>query len=223
MKDLRPIRGKYYIADLISQGEHECQDFKFSISDPSKIARSISAFANNKGGRLLIGVKDNGVVAGVRNEEDIFVVEQAASLYCRPEVTLEFTAFRVDGGLTVIRAVIPEIADRPVQAREPDGRWRAYYRVADENIVASPLMVKSWQLARDNNGILLTLSQAERTVLTLLESNRPMTVEMIMEQGHTSRITAEAAVVRLAALRMVKFVYTGGGVRIAAMGESEMQ
>lgn len=78
MKDLKGIKGKYYIARLIEEGEHEHQDFKFAISDARKIARSISAFANNSGGRLLVGVKDNGVVAGVRNEEDIFVVEQAA-------------------------------------------------------------------------------------------------------------------------------------------------
>ena len=81
MKDLRPVRGRYYIRELISQGEHEEQDFKFAISDARKIARSVSAFANNRGGRLLVGVKDNGTIAGVRSEEDIFVVEQAARMY----------------------------------------------------------------------------------------------------------------------------------------------
>ena len=81
MKDLRAIKGKFYLRQIIAEGEHEHQDFKFAISDARKIARSISAFANNSGGRLLIGVKDNGVIAGVRNEEDIYVVEQAAQLY----------------------------------------------------------------------------------------------------------------------------------------------
>ena len=84
MKDIRGIKGKYYIARLIEEGEHEHQDFKFAISDARKIARSISAFANNDGGRLLVGVKDNGVIAGIRNEEDIYVVEQAAGVYCSP-------------------------------------------------------------------------------------------------------------------------------------------
>ena len=79
MKDLNPLKGKYYIEELVAQGEHQQQDFKFLISDARKIARSISAFANRDGGRLLIGVKDNGTIAGVRNEEDIYVVEQAAA------------------------------------------------------------------------------------------------------------------------------------------------
>ena len=50
----------HYIQDLILEGEHEHQDFKYQITDARKIARSISAFANNSGGHLLIGVKDNG-------------------------------------------------------------------------------------------------------------------------------------------------------------------
>ena len=145
MKDLRAVRGASLIHSLIAQGEHEHQDFKFAISDARKIARSISAFANNDGGRLLIGVKDNGVVAGVRNEEDIYVVEQAADRYCRPAVPVEFKGYKVDGTLLVIVAEIAACNERPVMASEPDGSWRAYYRVADENIVAHPLMVEAWR------------------------------------------------------------------------------
>ena len=44
----------------ISQGEHQTQDFKFEIDDQKKIARTLAAFGNANGGRLLIGVKDNG-------------------------------------------------------------------------------------------------------------------------------------------------------------------
>lgn len=40
---------------LIAQGEHQEQDFKYEISSISKIARSLSAFANTDGGRLLVG------------------------------------------------------------------------------------------------------------------------------------------------------------------------
>ena len=50
-----------YIHALIAEGEHQQQDFKFEISDARKIAKTLSAFANTDGGRLLIGVKDNGM------------------------------------------------------------------------------------------------------------------------------------------------------------------
>ena len=70
-----------YIHRLISEGEHVHQDFKFEISDARKIAKSISAFANTEGGRLLVGVKDNGKIAGVRSEEEIYMIEAAAQRY----------------------------------------------------------------------------------------------------------------------------------------------
>ena len=59
-----------YIHTLIAEGEHQQQDFKFEISDARKIAKTLSAFANTDGGRLLIGVKDNGKIEGVRSEEE---------------------------------------------------------------------------------------------------------------------------------------------------------
>ena len=145
MKDIKAIKGKFYIQGLIEEGEHEHQDFKFSISDARKIARSVSAFANNDGGRLLVGVKDNGNIAGVRSEEDIYVIEQAAQMYCRPSQKVEFTAFKTEGGAIVIRADIAKSTHRPVQAQEPDGSCRSFYRVKDENIVASELMVRAWR------------------------------------------------------------------------------
>ena len=86
-----------YIQKLISEGEHIHQDFKFAISDAKKIAKSLSAFANTEGGRLLVGVKDNGKIAGVRSEEEIYMVEAAATLYCRPEIELETHIYHIEG------------------------------------------------------------------------------------------------------------------------------
>ena len=70
---MRILTDTQYIHQLVAEGEHDHQDFKFEISDARKIARSISAFANTGGGRLLVGVKDNGKIAGIRSEEEIHV------------------------------------------------------------------------------------------------------------------------------------------------------
>lgn len=208
MKDIKAIRGSFYIARLIAEGEHEHQDFKYAISDARKIARSVSAFANNNGGRLLIGVKDNGTVAGVRNEEDIFVIEQAAQLYCRPEVELRFTAFRVDGGLTVIRAEIDRATARPVMAQEPDGRWRAYYRVADENIVAPDLMLRAWR--ESDTPRLMRLTDAERKAMEILQRDGSLTVESVARAAAISHSSAADILVGLHSLGLVSFRYTHG-------------
>lgn len=217
MKDIPHIRGKFYIAKLIAEGEHETQDFKYAVSDARKIARSISAFANNSGGRLLIGVKDSGAVAGVRNEEDIYVVEAAAQLYCRPAQELRFTAFTTEGGAVVIRAEISPSPTRPVQAQEPDGSWRAYYRVKDENIVAHPLMVRAWRRSASGEGLTMMLSESEQRVLEHLRSVPSSSIEQIMLAASLSRRTAEEMIVRLATIGVVEFVHVREGFEIAVV------
>ena len=205
MKDIPSIRAGALLARLISQGEHEQQDFKYQISDARKIARSISAFANRSGGRLLVGVKDNGVIAGVRNEEDIYVIEQAAEMYCRPAQQVEFAALRSAEGTTVIRASVPRAQSRPVLAQEPDRSWRAYYRVADENIAAHPLMVNGWQLAASLSPESMRLDGPDVAILDSLRLFGEMEVDQVLLNSRASRRVAQAAVARLAALGLVEF------------------
>lgn len=207
-KDLPAIRGKYYIQRLIEEGEHEHQDFKYKISDACKIARSISAFSNNDGGRLLVGVKDNGVIAGIRSEEDVHVIEAAAEIYCRPAVRVEMTAFQCEGGLVVLRASIPRAEARPVECREEDGSWRAYYRVADENIAAHPLMVRTWRREYVEAADGLAFSADEGALLQSLESLGPVDVEQMILHTHLSRRSAEDMIVKLAGMGLVEFVYS---------------
>lgn len=208
MKDLRPIRGKFHINRLVEEGEHERQDFKYLISDARKIARSISAFANNAGGRLLIGVKDNGTIAGVRNEEDIYVIEQAAELYCRPAMTLSFKAYTAgDDGAVVIIAEIPRADKRPVRASEPDGAWHAYYRVADENILAHPAMVHAWRSASRSRPAMLAWSHAEQTLLDAISSGLTPTPEEFQVMARLSTAAARDIIARLHAMDIIRFTF----------------
>lgn len=209
MKDIKAIRGRYYVHGLIQEGEHEHQDFKFAITDAPKIAHSISAFANNDGGRLLVGVRDNGSVAGVRSEEDIYMIEQAAQLYCRPAQHVDITAFSVEGGAIVVRAQIARAERRPVYARDTDGSWRAYFRVNDENIVAHPVMLAAWERKSRGADTLFTLSEAETALLAYLDEWGMTTIERYMTGAHISHAAAVDIVARLYAMGIIDFTYTG--------------
>ena len=138
-----------FIRSLIAEGEHVRQDFKFEVSDSRKIARSLSAFANTEGGRLLIGVKDNGRIAGVRSEEEMYMVEAAAKVYCDPEVEVEMRVYRPEGRSVLIASVEP-VPRKPVRVKEEGGRKLAYVRIADENILASPVHIGVWRCEADN-------------------------------------------------------------------------
>ena len=110
---MKPLTDTDYIHALIAEGEHQQQDFKFEISDARKIAKTLSAFANTDGGRLLIGVKDNGKIAGVRSEEEKYMIEAAAQLYCVPEVEYTLKTYIVEGRQVLV-ATIEENPHKPV-------------------------------------------------------------------------------------------------------------
>lgn len=193
---------------MVAEGEHSRQDFKYAISDARKIARSVSAFANNSGGRLLIGVKDNGVIDGVRNEEDVYVVEQAAERYCRPAQTVHFQAYRVDASVRVIVASIDPAPERPVMVVEAPDRLRAYYRVADSNIAAHPLMVRAWRMAAGSNTTPLT--SRHYAVAALFDDHTDALDErQIALALHLPTDVCDDILARLIAADVIDFIYDG--------------
>ncbi len=87
----------------IREDEHLTQYFKYVINDCEKIARSLSAFANTEGGRLLVGVKDNGNIVGVSSDEEFFMIDSAAHRYCLPEVPFTTYEWHVHNTITFNR------------------------------------------------------------------------------------------------------------------------
>lgn len=171
-----------YIQKLISEGEHIHQDFKFAISDARKIAKSLSAFANTEGGRLLVGVKDNGKIAGVRSEEEIYMVEAAATLYCRPEIELETHIYHIEGK-DVLEVQINESTQKPIYALDENNHPWAYVRIKDENILTNPIHLNIWKHDREEKKVIITYTQREQQVLTILKQQGALTL------GQCSKLT----------------------------------
>ena len=149
---------------LIAQGEHQQQDFKYVISSVNKIAHSLSAFANTDGGRLLVGVRDNGRIAGVQSDEEIYMIDAAAKSFCLPPVECQMQTTHQEG-CSVLICTVEVSGRRPVLAREEDGSQRAYVRVADQNIVASPVHLELWR--QQQSGRESILHEADRRWLSL--------------------------------------------------------
>lgn len=144
---MRHTAAEDYLKRLIAEGEHERQDFKYEVSDARKIARSLSAFANTSGGRLLVGVKDNGRIAGIDSDEEYYMVQAAAEVCCTPVPNVEMQAVTA-AGKTVLIATVHEADDKPVRVIDADGRRTAYVRRADENVLASPVHIRVWEQQR---------------------------------------------------------------------------
>ena len=196
---------KHYLLSLIREGEHQQQDFKYRVSDACKLAKSVSAFANTDGGRLLIGVRDDGYLAGVRSEEEIFMMHQAAYKFCKPEPSIKFDTFHVDGR-TIVIATVPPSDKRPVCAQNDEGRMRAYIRIKDENIVASPVHLALWRESQKPQGSVLTYNDNIKKLLNVMEGSQ--TLNQIVRLSKLPRHKVITLLARLIRFGTARWEYT---------------
>jgi len=192
-----------YITKLIQQGEHQQQDFKFCISDSKKIARSLVAFANTDGGRLLVGVKDNGRIAGVRSEEEYYMIEAAAKIYSKPTIEIATHQHLVEGK-TVLEINIEPSREKPHFAKDDDGKWWAYFRKDDENRLANKIMIEVWKRQKSTDGILINYSNAEKTLLDYLATNEKISVSKYSRIAHLTYKKAEEIIINFRTLNILK-------------------
>jgi predicted HTH transcriptional regulator len=204
-----------YLQSLINEGEHQQQDFKYRVSDAQKLAKSVSAFANTDGGRLLIGVRDDGHMSGVRDEEEIYMMHQAAYRYCRPEASIKFDTFHVspsdthDGsrGLrTIVVATVSPSEKRPICAVSDDGKQRAYIRIADENIVASPVHLAIWRESQNPQGSMMTYTDAVRKLIDALHDQR-LTLNQLVRRSTLPRQKVITLLARLIRFHVAQWEY----------------
>ena len=196
---------RHYLQSLISEGEHQQQDFKYRVSDAQKLAKSVSAFANTDGGRLLIGVRDDGTMSGVRSEEEIYMMHQASYRYCRPEASIKFDTFHVDGH-TIVVATVPPSERRPICAISDDAGPRAYIRIADENIVASPVHLAVWRESQSPQGTMMTYTESVKTILEVLQG-RHLPLNHLVRRSRLPRPKVVILLARLIRFRVVRWEY----------------
>ncbi|MFN9520044.1 MAG: helix-turn-helix domain-containing protein, partial [Bacteroidota bacterium] len=164
------------VLQLIARGESDTLDFKKTISSASKIAKTLVAFANHKGGRLLVGVNDNGHLSGVKSEDEKYMLDLAASFYCKPEIKLELTEWEM-GDKTIIEAVIPEGTDKPYYAKDEEGKWWVHIRVKDHSLLASKIVVDVLKRQSAKTNTLIKYTRHEQSLLQYLEKNHRITLK----------------------------------------------
>jgi len=191
------------IIDLIRNGENLYTDFKFEISDSRKIARSISAFANTDGGRLLVGVKDNGKIAGIRTEEEYYMIQGASSLYLKPKMQPGYKNWKING-LTVLEVIVEKSDNQIYYAQNESRTWKPYIRIHDQNHIAPPLLEKIWK-KKNKKGILLRYSIAESNLLHYLEKNKETNREQFKKFALVSDNEADEILSDLTVLKVIDY------------------
>jgi len=185
------------IRKLIFEGEGVSLDFKKTITSCEKIAKTMVSFANNKGGRLLIGVADDGTINGVKSEdEERYMINKAAHLYAKPALEPIFEEVYFDHKM-VLMVDIAESTLKPHYSLAEDGKWWVYVRVKDKSVLASKIVVDVLKRSSDKDGVLIEYSDREKSLLEYLDKMTRITVKEYCELIKVSRRQAQRILVNL--------------------------
>lgn len=185
-----------YLKELIAGGENQQLDFKYCVSDSRKIARTLSAFANSDGGRILIGVRDNGGIAGVKSDEEYYMVDTAAEIFCRPKITYTIKQ-HVTEGKTILEVEVVKGNRKPYQAKDENGRWLSYFRHLDQNLLANRVLLQVWRKEKKGRGLIVKFSDAENSLMDYLGKNGSITLSKFRKIAGISSYRAESILANL--------------------------
>lgn len=85
-----------FIKEILKQDEGVQLDFKHSIKNQVKIAKTMIAFANTLGGMIVIGISDKKQIIGIDADEEIFMIEQANLNHISPPVSFSFDIYEIN-------------------------------------------------------------------------------------------------------------------------------
>ncbi len=199
---------------LIDQGEHQRLDFKFRIDSSAKIAKTLSAFANTDGGKLLIGVKDNGRITGIDPEEEYYMIEGAAELYCKPAVSFSSTVYESEDKL-VLEIDVPPSPDKPHFAKE-GAQWIAYVRQKDENYTANKVLLRYLRDKKPNQRKnLIAYGPEERLLFEYLSANEDVSVSKFSRLARIPIYRAEKILALFLKWGVIKWEASDKGIRFS--------
>lgn len=185
------------IKTLILQGEGEQLDFKNRISSCEKIAKTLVAFANSKGGKLLVGVADNGYINGVKSEdEEKYMLQRAGHLYCRPALELHFEEIYVDDKLVLI-AEVAQSDTKPHYALGEDHKWWVYVRVHDKSRLAGKVAVDVLHRSSLPEGVLINYTDKEKELLAYVHHHAKTQLPELCKHLKLSRRKTQRILVNL--------------------------
>lgn len=189
------------LIEIIEQGECSTVEFKRKIASPKKIAKEISAFANTKGGYLIIGVDDDRSIIGVHSEkDDVDEILFACDFFLDPPLNPDISIVNLYNR-EIICAYIPESQIKPHKlVKDPDAKQpekRAYIRVGEKSVMASREMSRVLASTTDEKPLRMVVGDKEKRLFAYLDKHERATVKDFSRLVNISKRRAERLMVRL--------------------------
>lgn len=196
------------LTQLVSLGEGANLEFKRKVPRPERIAKELIAFANTRGGRLLLGVDDDGTIVGLRDaEEEEFALRRAMNGHAAPLVDFSVERVPVAKRRDVVVVHVPASSRRPHFLRfNGNGTGRsAYVRVSDKSVEASREALRLMSEEKGGSSVTFEFGDKELMLMRYLDDYGKITVKQFarianISKGHASKtlvLLTRANVLRL--------------------------
>ena len=176
-------RGAIMTLEEILAGESKNVEFKENLPEKSiKYMKSVVAFANGTGGKIILGIADKTREVVGFDKEDVFkkmdAIANAVSDSCEPAIIPDISLQTIDGK-TVIVAEIFEGRQRPYYIKALGREGGVYVRVAGTTRLADEYMVRELMFEGSNR----YFDQALCSGLTITDEEIDVLCKAMKEQA----------------------------------------
>lgn len=189
------------LEQLVELGEGISLEFKRRVPRPERIAKEIVALANTNGGRIVLGVSDNGSIEGFENiSEQQFLLRQATEAHCAPPVEYKTERIMVADLRDVIVVTVPESENKPhfvVSDPSSNGEGPAYVRVEERSVEASEETVERLHHQETDGGVTFEFGETESLLMRYLDDYGRITVPQFAQLADISPERASQTLLRL--------------------------
>jgi ATP-dependent DNA helicase RecG len=128
---------KSELLELIASGESSGLEFKRDDLRPEQLAKEIVALANFRGGRVLLGVEDDGTITGIQRPDlETWVMDAVFGRYVHPLILPFYEEVRLDDSKRVAVITLSQGTAKPYVVRNR-GHEDVYIRVGSTTRLAT--------------------------------------------------------------------------------------
>ena len=188
------------LEQLVELGEGISLEFKRRVPQPERIAKEIVALANTNGGRIVLGVSDDGTIEGFEHiAEQQFLLRQATEAHCTPPVEYSTERVVVGDQRDVVVVTIPESHNKPhvLSSETSKGEGPVYVRVEDRSVEATDETVEHLRRQQPDGSVTFEFGDTESLLMRYLDDYGRITVPQLAQLADISPERASQTLLRL--------------------------
>lgn len=165
------------VKQLIARGKGVSLEFIAHIENQLTITRTIVAFANTNGGKVIVGINEKNKIVGVVPAEELKLLEEIISNECSPAVPFESRV--IEYGRHLLLEIDITKSTNKHKAKGEGGQMKFYHRIDDATLVGNRVIINLWRLQDESAPRSIDLDDNLKAIYEFIEKHKPVTVSKI--------------------------------------------